>query len=159
MMMPQPQAEHHFLQRMVGEWTCETECIMGPDQPPMTSTATETVRAVGDLWVVAEGKMDGPDGKPMVTMLTLGFDPAKDKFVGTFAASCMTHLWIYEGPRTGDRIDLDTTGPSFTDPAATAPYIDSHEFLDADTRTVTSVYFMPDGKKVQFMKATYKRVK
>jgi len=31
---PKPQKEHLWLQRLVGEWTVETECQMGPDQPP-----------------------------------------------------------------------------------------------------------------------------
>lgn len=39
----QPQKEHQWLQKLVGEWTYESEALMGPDQPPVKSTGTETV--------------------------------------------------------------------------------------------------------------------
>lgn len=30
-----PQSEHGWLQKLVGEWTCESNCKMGPDEPEM----------------------------------------------------------------------------------------------------------------------------
>ena len=36
MMMPEPQAEHQWLQKLVGDWTVEGEAPMEPGQPPMT---------------------------------------------------------------------------------------------------------------------------
>jgi hypothetical protein len=33
-MQAEPQKEHQWLQKLVGEWTYETEAIMEPDQPP-----------------------------------------------------------------------------------------------------------------------------
>ena len=62
MQSPEPQAEHKWLQRMVGEWTYEHNCSMGPDQPPMKATGTETVRSVGGLWTMGEGRGEMPDG-------------------------------------------------------------------------------------------------
>jgi hypothetical protein len=108
--------EHAWLQKLVGEWTAEMECSMGPDQPKVKSTGTETVRSVGGLWTLGEGKGEGPDGAPMASFMTLGYDPKKGKFVGTFIASMMTHLWKYEGTLNAARtvLTLDTEGPDFS---------------------------------------------
>src|SRR6185295_16595790 len=85
---PEPQQEHKWLQRLVGEWTYEHEASMGPDQPPMKGTGTESVRSIGGLWTVGEGEM--PDGSPATTIMTLGYDPQSKRFVGTFIGSMMT---------------------------------------------------------------------
>ena len=54
---PEPSSEHLWLQRLVGEWSVESECLTGPDQPPMKWTGTETGRSLGGLWTVGPGKM------------------------------------------------------------------------------------------------------
>ncbi len=41
MTMPESQAEHQWLQHLVGEWTLDGEALMGPGQPPVTLTGTE----------------------------------------------------------------------------------------------------------------------
>ena len=46
----EPQKEHQWLHKLVGKWTFEGECSMGPDQPPMKNTGKETVRSLGGLW-------------------------------------------------------------------------------------------------------------
>ncbi|TXT39001.1 MAG: ribulose kinase [Planctomycetota bacterium] len=61
-MHAEPQKEHQWLQRLVGEWTFEAECSMGPDQPPMKSTGSEVVRSLGGLWTIGEGQGEMPDG-------------------------------------------------------------------------------------------------
>lgn len=50
MQTPELQKEHEWLQRLVGEWTFEHECSMGPDQPPMKSTGMESVRSLGAIY-------------------------------------------------------------------------------------------------------------
>jgi hypothetical protein len=50
----EPQKEHQWLDKFVGEWISEVECIMGSDQPPSKTQGTEIVRSLGGLWVVAE---------------------------------------------------------------------------------------------------------
>lgn len=60
MAMSEPRQEHQWLQRMVGEWVSEGEGVMGPDQPPMTWTGTESVRSIGGFWILAEGHGDPP---------------------------------------------------------------------------------------------------
>ena len=122
-MHAEPQKEHKWLEQLVGDWTTEMEGSGGPDQPPMKHTGTETVRSLG-VWVQCEGVM--PGDVAMKTVMTLGYDPAKKKFVGTFIGSMMTNLWVYEGEldATGKVLTLDAEGPSFADPTKTAKYKD-----------------------------------
>jgi hypothetical protein len=61
-MKMEPQKEHQWLQRFVGEWTFEGEAMMEPGQPPAKFTGTESVRSLGDLWFLAEGQGEMPDG-------------------------------------------------------------------------------------------------
>src|SRR5690606_37012189 len=48
--------EHRWLQALAGEWVYEGECSMGADQPSMKFTGSETVRGLGEAWIVGEGK-------------------------------------------------------------------------------------------------------
>jgi hypothetical protein len=61
-MHEEPRAEHRWLEKLVGEWTYEGECIMGPDQPTMKMTGVETVRSLGGLWTIGEAENAMPDG-------------------------------------------------------------------------------------------------
>ncbi|AFZ18841.1 Protein of unknown function (DUF1579) [Allocoleopsis franciscana PCC 7113] len=76
----QPQKEHQWLQKLVGEWTYETEGLMEPEQPPVKSTGTETVRSLGGLWILAEGQGEMPGCGPATTLMALGYDPQKQRF-------------------------------------------------------------------------------
>src|ERR1700733_7398707 len=93
----EPQDEHRWLQQLVGEWTYESECVMGPDQPPMKFAGSARTRTLGGLWIQSDWTGDTPDGQSDLMCFTVGFDPVKNKFVGSFVASMMTHMWIYEG--------------------------------------------------------------
>lgn len=86
----EPQKEHQWLHQLVGEWTYETECVMGPDKPPEKFKGSETVRLLGGLWVQCEGTGEMPGGGMATTIMTLGYDPQKKYYVGTFVASMMT---------------------------------------------------------------------
>jgi hypothetical protein len=155
-MHAEPHKEHKWLEQLVGEWTSEMEGSGGPDQPPVKHTGTETVRSL-NVWVVCEGEMPGEVS--MKTVLTLGYDPAKKKFVGTFIGSMMTHLWVYEGEldASGKVLTLDADGPSFTDPTGTAKYKDTIEIVSPDHRTLSSRFLGEDGQWHHFMTAHYRR--
>ena len=91
------QPEHHWLQKLVGEWTYEHEMAMEPGGPLQKFTGTETVRTLGGFWVLCEGRGEMPGGGEAVTVMTLGYDPAKKRYVGTFIGSMMSYLWLYDG--------------------------------------------------------------
>src|SRR5262245_66093699 len=86
-MQAEPQKEHQWLQQLVGDWTFESECVMGPEQPPSKFMGTESVRSLGALWVLCEGRGEMPGGGMATTLMTLGYDPAKKRYVGTFVGS------------------------------------------------------------------------
>jgi Protein of unknown function (DUF1579) len=157
-MKAEPQQEHHWLDRLVGEWTYEGEASMGPDQPPAKNRGVEVVRSLGGLWTIGEGEGEMPEGGTARTVMTLGYDPKAGRFVGTFIASMITHLWIYSGSldESGKVLALDAEGPSFTG-EGTAKYRDSIEFLDDDHRVLTSHALGEDGRWHLFMTAHYRR--
>jgi hypothetical protein len=90
--------------------------------------------------------------------MTLGFDAKSGRYVGTFIASMMTHLWTYDGAVEGDALVLDADGPSFTG-EGTGKYRDTIEFSDDDHRTLKSHALGPDGQWHLFMTARYTRKK
>lgn len=160
-MNAEPQEQHQWLQRMVGEWTSEMEASMGPDQPLQKSLGEESVRSLGGLWMLCEGQAEMPGGGIGTTLMTLGYDPAKKKFVGTFIGSMMSNLWVYEGEFDpgGNKLTLDTEGPNFSGEGGLSKYQDVIEFKSDDHRTLTSSMPGPDGKWVTFMTANYRRKK
>lgn len=157
-MHDQPTDEHRWLRQLLGEWICEVEANMGPDQPPMQRTGSETVRSLGQLWTIGEWTMEGLP-EPDYHVMTLGYDPSLGKFVGTFTSSAMARLWVYQGTLDAGRrvLTLEADGPSFAGDGSTALYHDVIEFVDADHRTLTSRCQMPDGTWQQFMQAHYRR--
>lgn len=160
-MHTEPQQEHRWLQRMVGEWEFENECSMGPDQASIKSTGRDVVRSLGGLWVLCEGTNEIPSGDTAISLLSLGYDPARQRFVGTFLASIMAHLWVYDGSldAAGNVPTLDTEGPTWQPEGGTARYQDVIEFFDSDHRTLTSRMLDANGNWNCFMKAHYRRVK
>ncbi|WP_435009404.1 DUF1579 domain-containing protein [Tundrisphaera lichenicola] len=158
-MHEEPCAEHKWLDRLVGRWVSESECNMGPDQPPITSTGKVTFRSLGGLWVMGEGEGEMPDGGTMSSVITLGYDPRAGRFVGTFIASMMTYLWPYAGSLDDDRkvLTLDSEGPSFSSPDAMAKYQDIIEVIDDDHWVLSSRFQDDEGRWNSFMKAAHRR--
>ena len=156
--IPAPQAEHEWLHQLLGEWTYETETVTPPGAPPVKCTGSETVRSLGDLWIVAEGQGEMPGGGPATTIMTLGYDPDRKRYVGTFIASMMTHLWLYDGTRDATRgLVLDTEGPSMAGDGTMAKYQDVIEIGSPDRRVLTAYALGDDGRWKKFMTATYRR--
>lgn len=159
MMMAEPQKEHRWLQQLLGDWTYESEGACGEGEAPTKASGTERVREINGLWIVAEGEGEMPGGGPARTMMTLGYDPAGGRYVGTFVASMMTHLWIYEGSldETGRVLTLDTTGPSMEGDGKTARYQDVIEVKGPEERIFTARVERADGTWQELMVARYRR--
>ena len=159
--MAQPQQEHHWLEKLVGEWTFESECDMGPGKPRENFKGTQTVRSIGGMWIIGEGQGEMPGGGTGTMVLTLGYDPQKKRFVGTWFGSMMTALWIYEGERdaSGNVLTLNTEGPSFAGDGTLAKYRDIVEVKSDDHYIQRSTTQGEAGKWTEFMTAHYRRVK
>lgn len=158
-MKADPQKQHEWLKRLVGEWDYQVEPLAGPGEPACKLSGNETVRMLGDLWVVCESKGEMPDGGIARMMMTLGYDPAKERYVGTWVGSMMPFMWVYEGSldRSGDRLPLNAEGPDFTEPGKVRSYQDIIEIKGPGERTLTSEMRMDDGSWKRFMTATYRR--
>lgn len=159
-MHAEPQKEHKWLEKIVGEWTCVIESQMGSDQPKETVEGVEESRSLGGLWVISEGRMNLPGGTPGISIMSLGYDPESGKFRGTFIASMMTYLWTYEGSLDADEkiLTLDAEGPDFTS-RKLVKYQDIIEFIGDDHRTLSSQVLDDDGNWNRFMTAHYRRKK
>lgn len=150
--------EHQWLARLAGDWTYEMEAEAGPGEPPIEDRGTESVRSLDGVWMMAEARGTTPEGVPATSIMTLGYDPGRERFVGTFIGSMMTHLWIYEGRQDASGVlTLDTEGPSFTGDGGMAKYRDTIQFESGDHRVQTSSYQREDGTWHQFMTVHYRR--
>ena len=160
-MKVEPQEEHKWLQQLVGEWTSEAECSMGPGQPATKNHGTERARMVGDLWMVGEGQGEMPGGGTATMIMTLGYDPQKKKYLGTWIGSMMTHMWHYDGEMdtSGRILTLSAEGPSMAGDGTMAKYQDIIEIKSKDHRTLSSRVLGPDGSWSHFMTAHYRRKK
>lgn len=161
-MKADPHPQHQWLQRLLGDWTSESDAPAEPGKPPAKLRGTETGRRLGDLWVVLDGRGDMPGGGTAQMMMTLGFDPSRNRFVGTWVGSMMTHLWVYEGSLDagGNVLTLNTEGPDFaTGGSAMAKYKDVIEFRGDDHRILTGNVMGADGKWTVMMTAHYHRKK
>ena len=160
-MQTEPVAEHHWLKKFVGVWTISGTCDMGPEQGEAIWSSEERVRLLGDLWVVGEATGTMPDdGEAMTSLITIGFDPAKGRFVGSWVGSPMAYMFVYEGTLDEERrvLTLETRGPAMHDPTELVRYQDIVEWLDDDTRTLRSVMHPSGGGEVvEMMRATYTR--
>lgn len=158
-MHAEPQKEHAWLEQLVGDWTSECEATAMPDQPPTVLKGIERVRPVGGLWTVGEGETDMPDGGCGRTVMTLGYDPTRKAYVGSFIGSMMPFLWTYTGQldAAGRVLTLDAEGPGMAGDGKMAKYRDAIELVSKDHRILTSRFLGSDGQWHLFMTAHYRR--
>jgi hypothetical protein len=157
----EPQKEHRWLQKLVGEWTYEQDSEMEPGKVHKL-TGTEVVRAMGDIWVLCEARGEMPDGATAHMMWTFGYEPDKKAFVGTFVGSMMEYMWIYhDGKLDAEEkvLTLETEGPDFAAEGKMTKYKDILEFKSNDERILRSEMLGQDGTWSEFMRQTYRRTK
>lgn len=154
-----PKHEHEWLKKFVGEWKYET-IANGPNGPE-TSRGTQRYRALGDLWLVGDGEGDMGCFGTAYTQITLGYDPQKGKFVGTWVGTMMPMQWVYEGSLdAAERVlTLDSDGPSFTKPGEMGKYKDIITVLSEDHHTLTGTFLDDDGVWQEMCTTHYRRKK
>jgi hypothetical protein len=157
---PPPTKEHEWLKQLIGEWSHKSEANMGPGQPAMQCEGRETVAPLGGFWIVSN--LNNNAGcMEMQGRMTIGYDPKKQKYVGTWQDSATSTLWIYEGSvdPTGKILTLESEGPNFMAGGQLTKFRDITEFKSPDHRVTKSEMLGADGKWVTFMTGEAKRVK
>lgn len=154
----EPQKEHKLLERLLGDWTFEADCMMGPGQAPVKSTGRESVRSMRGIWFVGEGESSIGDITGD-TMITLGYNPQTQRYVGSWVGSMMTHMWVYDGEMDaeGKVLTLNAEGPDFSKPGKLSKYQDIMEFVSDGHRILRSQVQGENGEWTEFMKAVYRR--
>lgn len=157
--MPQPVAEHAWLERLVGEWETEIEMFV-PGQDPMTGKGRETVRAVGGFWVVSEQQSEMM-GQPFTGLLTLGYDAAGKQYIGTWVDSMSGALWTYHGALNASQntLTLSTEGFCPANPGELSQFKEVLELKDQNHKIFTSSIQGPDGEWTPVMRIQYRRVR
>ena len=156
----EPLPQHGWLTRLLGEWRVTSECDGPPGQPPLRGTATERVRMLGSYWIIGESEGDCPGGGGIARMVvTLGADPATQRFRGSFVGSMMPWMFVYDGALDDSAMTLalDTEGPAMHGPG-TARYRDSVTMEGDAARILTSEVLQPDGSWQRIMSGRYERI-
>ena len=157
--VPDAAPQHAWLRKLVGTWTYHSACAMAPGEEPGRATGTETVSMIGDLWLAAENHGAMPDSTPVHARMHIGFDPARDRYIGHWFCSIMPGHFVYEGTLDDDErvLTLDTTGPDFAAPDRTTQFQDIIELVDDDHRVLRSRMQHADGTWTEIMRADYRR--
>ncbi|MCM2372725.1 DUF1579 domain-containing protein [Aporhodopirellula aestuarii] len=157
-MFAKPQAEHQWLEQLVGEWSFEHDC-QTPDGESMKSSGKMTCRMLGGLWVICESSGGSSADDKWSSIMTLGYDAAKKLYVGTFVGSMMDNIWPYQGvlDESGKRLPLDSEGPKF-DGSGTGKFRDTIEIVDENNWRMISELQNDDGEWTKFMHGHHTRV-
>jgi hypothetical protein len=155
---PGPEKQHEWLKQFVGQWESESEAVAAPGQPSTKCKGTMNSRMLGEFWIVSEVSGD-MDGVMMKAIQTIGYDPAKKKYIGTWVDSMLNHLWHYEGTvdDSGKIMTLEAEGPNFMADGKLTKFRDVYEFKSKDHIVATSSARGEDGKWVTFMTGHFRR--
>lgn len=152
--------EHQLLKKFEGKWEAANHTVADPNQQEMQCNGESTAKLLGDFWVVIELQGD-MQGTKVNAMQTIGYDPKKKKYVGTWVDSMMNHLWHYEGTfdKATNTLAMEAEGPNMLDPEKSAKYRDSYEFKSPDLIISSSSMKEENGEWKVFMKGELKRKK
>ena len=91
-----PEKEHSILKKDAGNWSVKGKMWMAPGSPAQEFEATESNTLIGGFWVVS--KFEGTfAGMPMTGHATMGYDPKKKKYIGTWVDSMNPYMSKMEG--------------------------------------------------------------
>jgi hypothetical protein len=161
--VPEPSAttkEHELLKRFVGSWESNSTTVAGPGQAAIKCRAKLNGRMLGGLWVVTESTND-MGGMKIEAVQTIGYDPEKKKYVGTWVDSVMNHLWRYEGSvdLKTKALTLEADGPHFSEKGKTSRYREIYDFKSDEVIAVESQVRADDGRWTTFMNGEIRRAK
>jgi hypothetical protein len=150
-----------WLLKLIGNWTYEFRTADNSDHPGITAKGTETVRPVGDVWVLLESEGTFSDASRSHSVTALGFEPAIDRFTGSVVSTTVPTLFVYDGHLSDDGLSLilETEGPAMTEGREIDRYRDIIQFTDDNTRTTSAQVLVENNCEWrEFMMTRYIRV-
>ncbi len=156
-MMPKPGPEHALLASLSGHWDAKTT-VRFPGAPEMVTKGTETVSMLGGFWQISdfEGEMMG---QKFSGRGTLGYDPNKKKYVGTWCDTMSPALTYFEGTMDAAKKTLTTHSSmaDFMDPTKTVKMRMVTEIKSENARVFRMFEDRGDGHEVEGMTIEYTR--
>ncbi len=148
--MPQPSAEHTFIQKHIGVWDVKCRFFMAPDAPPVESNAVDTVTGIGAFWNVGRFEADFM-GMPFVGASQLGFLPEEKCYVSTWIDAMSTFLFVLKGnfDASGKVLNLQGMAPNPAD-GAMVPQRVEHEFIDDNNQKMRMFMTLEHGEVKSF---------
>ena len=148
-----PGPEHELLkEKFVGDWDV-TVAFGG-----MQAKASATYKMdLGGFWLTEQFRGDF-GGQKFEGRGTLGYDPARKKYVATWIDSMSPTLLVLEGAFDKDNKTLTETGEGPGMDGKLTKLKNVYEFPDKDT-IVFTMSSVGGGKDQEMMKLTYKRKK
>ncbi len=144
-----PSPEHAILKKDVGTW--DIDITMGSGAAKAQSKGTETVRMLGSFWSISDMKYDYM-GQPVQSHGTIGYDPDKKRFVGSWHESSSPNLTTMTGKWDAKTNKL-TMIMKGKDPAGKNTRFKSiTTYIDENTKTF-EFFMLKEGSKTEFMKA------
>lgn len=158
--MPGPEKEHEWLASLAGDWEAEGEVHVDADKPPLKTKGTEHARMVGKLWLLAEGHGQFME-MPVSSVLTVGYDPQKKKYIGTWIDSMTAYLWTYEGSLDEERqaLTLISEGPCPMRPGEMSKFKEVIELKNKNLKVFTSSMQEENGEWTKLVTVRYHRQK
>ncbi len=156
--LPEPTAEHRRLLENVGNWNVECEFYWDPSAPLLTR-AKERVERLGEFWTVSSFECDIM-GRTLHGSATVGYDPAKKKWVSTWIDSFNPSLFVFEGTSDASGAVLTFSGKG-PDPQSgrLTTWRSVEKRLAPDRRQFDLYMTLPDGKEMHLFQYRYTRAK
>ena len=156
--MPEPGPEHERLKSNVGTWKVDCTYFMDPSQPPMKVEATETIEMIGPFWTVSLFESSFMSA-PFAGRATLGYDPRKEKWIGTWIDAMSPHMYVMEGRYDDDGkvLTMLCEAPAPMMDGKLTQYRSTAWDVDPDQRRFEMFVTMPDGTECQMFSYVYAR--
>lgn len=158
MQAAQPGEQHEYLAGKVGTWNCTIRSWMDPSGDPMVSEGTEETRLILDGRFIESEFSGSMMGMPYEGRGVMGYDNAKQKFVGTWYDTMGTGIMSYEGEYDPRKKALVCHG-SYVDPVT--KQVQNSTLVSRELGPDRSIFEMwgpgPDGQNVKWMEIEYAR--
>ena len=156
---PTPAKEHEMFKEMAGTWDAVMKFTDPTSGKEIEAKGVETVSLVGGFWAVFDIKFADMMGMAWHGHGTIGYDPMKKKYVGSFAHSAAPFMSIGEGTADAGGKTLTMTWDGIGHSGKPEKMREIFERTDKDNAKMTMHAPGPDGKEMVMFTTTYKRKK